>query len=117
MAGISIKLQGLESSIRKLRVYQIDKKARVREVIATVGLLIESEAKQNAPVDTGRLRASIRFEMAPNGLGGEVATNVTYAPYLELGTRNRPARPFLFPAVEKYRNTYRALLLDALRTR
>lgn len=117
MAGISFKLNGLESSLRKLRLYQVDKKARVREVIATVGLLIETDAKQNAPVDTGRLRASIRFELRPDGLGGEVATNVTYAPYLELGTRNRPAGPFLFPAVERYRNLYRQLLVDALRTR
>jgi hypothetical protein len=117
MAGARVELNGAREAIEALRFYQVDKKARVRTVIATFGLLIESEAKRLAPVDTGRLRASIHLELRSDGLGGEVATNLTYAPIIELGGRNRRAQPFLFPAAEKYRNAFAQAITDALRTR
>lgn len=55
-------------------------------------LRVERSAKQNVPVDTGRLRASIASEIRVEGLGGTsvkgvVGSNVVYAPYVELGTR------------------------------
>lgn len=117
MAGISVKLSGADKLINQLRFYQTDKKQRVREVVATFGLLIETEAKLNAPVDTGRLRASIHLVLRSDGLGAEVATNLSYAPYLELGTRRTPAQPFLFPAAEKYRTPFKQSIINALRTR
>lgn len=117
MAGVKIKLQGVSKVRQVLLAFQAQKKAQVRQVVATFGLLIESEAKRNAPVDTGRLRASIHLELRPDGLGGEVATNLTYAPIIELGGRRQRAQPFLFPAAEKYRNPYKQAVIDALRTR
>lgn len=57
------------------------------------GLFFEREAKHNAPVDTGRLRASIGS--GPEGIWSpgkgnkawwiDVGTNVEYAPYMEFG--------------------------------
>jgi len=41
------------------------------------------EAKKHAPVDTGRLRASINFEA--KGFSGRVYTNVSYAKFVEFG--------------------------------
>lgn len=117
MAGLSVKLTGASKLIDKLRFYQTDKKARVRVVVATFGLLIESDAKENAPVDTGRLRASIHLELRPDGLGGEVVTNLRYAAAQELGTRTHRAQPFLFPAAEKYRYPFQQAIVAALRSR
>jgi len=45
---------------------------------------VSSIAKQHAPVDTGRLRASI-FAKLTGRHQAEVGTNVHYAPYVELG--------------------------------
>ena len=52
-------------------------------------LIVERRAKQNAPVDTGRLRASITPEIRAEGEAvlGVVGSNVKYAPFMELGTR------------------------------
>ena len=53
-------------------------------------LLVSRYARKNAPVDTGRLRASILPEIrasAGNEILGVVGSNVEYAPYQEFGTR------------------------------
>lgn len=61
-------------------------------------LEVESKAKQNAPVDTGMLRASI--STTGGGSEYEVGTNIEYAPFIEYGTRYQAAQPFLSPAFQ-----------------
>lgn len=72
------------------------------------GLRIESTAKRLCPVDTGRLRSSIRTTTpyrSGSGLTVTIGTNVNYARYVEEGTHNRDgsvrmrARPYLKPAL------------------
>ena len=50
---------------------------------------MENTAKQDCPVDTGQLRASITHEV--EGLVGVVGTNVEYAVYVEYGTGEKAA--------------------------
>jgi HK97 gp10 family phage protein len=45
--------------------------------------------------DTGRLRASISYEVDAQEMTGRVGTNVLYGKFLELGTEKMAARPFL----------------------
>lgn len=73
----------------------------VAKEVLQVGLRVERMAKQLAPVDTGRLRASIRTELRGDAQGpyAVVGTNVHYAIYQEFGTRFMPAHPFLRPAI------------------
>lgn len=61
---------------------------------------IETDAKRNCPVDTGRLRGSITTNIIST-YSGEVGTNVEYAEYVEYGTRYQSAQPYFEPAVEK----------------
>lgn len=58
---------------------------------------------QPPATDTGRLAASIREELRRDaqGLVEVIGTNVSYAAYLERGTRNIAPRPFLRPALRK----------------
>ena len=65
-------------------------------------LQVDRAAKRLCPVDTGRLRSSITNELGADGQGlmASVGTNVEYAPYVELGTSNMAAQPFLLPALE-----------------
>ena len=88
----------------------------------SIGLAVEAQAKLLAPVDTGRLRGSImlaayggQYRTSPQGNGSEatdqiadpsepgevhVGTAVEYAPYVEYGTMNSFAQPFLRPALD-----------------
>lgn len=61
------------------------------KVMERAVLVVERDAKKNAPVDTGRLRSSITHAVQTTSafmprLQGIVGTSVMYAPYQELGT-------------------------------
>lgn len=66
-----------------------------------LALRIQNNARILAPVDTGRLRASIMATKGSDGLGPfvEIGTNVEYAAYVEFGTRYMAAQPYLRPAI------------------
>lgn len=55
---------------------------------------VASDAASRAPVDTGTLRDSIIHD------GGRVYTDVEYAPFVEYGTSDMPAQPFMRPAAD-----------------
>lgn len=78
-------------------------------------LIVERQAKEDCPVDTGRLRSSIasKVETAGEDITGIIGTNVDYASHVEYGTSKRPATPFLFPAVEKQKSSIAEALKDA----
>lgn len=63
-------------------------KEKLKKKLQSIGFQIEREAKSNAPVDTGRLRASITTEVLERqGIPMvKVGTNVEYAPYVEFET-------------------------------
>lgn len=108
--SVSIELKGIEGLKAKALALIPRVRADVQQTVAEVALLIESDAKLFAPVDTGRLRASIHAEIAPNGLSARVEAGVDYAVFLEFGTRRQRAQPFLFPAYEKNRLAFVAAL-------
>ena len=68
-------------------------------------LIVDRAAKMNAPVDTGRLRASITPEIRTMGkvVFGVVGSNVSYAPKIEKpgNVRRSGRRPYLRPALEE----------------
>lgn len=51
-------------------------------------LMVESQAKQDCPVDQGILRASITYEVevTTNEIVGRIGSNLEYAPYVHNGT-------------------------------
>lgn len=75
-------------------------------------LLTQSDAKQNLRDKvyntaqspnyrrTGNLWRSIAIESPVKRLVRKIGSNLTYAPFVEFGTRYMPARSFLFPAYE-----------------
>jgi HK97 gp10 family phage protein len=73
----------------------------VGKFVARKIIVVDRTAKRLAPVDTGRLRSSITWEIVVEGtwIVGRCGTNVHYAVYLEMGTRRMRARPFLRPAL------------------
>ena len=97
----------------------------IQQELVKAGLFAVRLAKQKAPVDTGRLRASISIAdstgviqepdseastgdgvTAPSGRGIRFGTNVEYAEFLEYGTVFQAAQPFIRPAWEESANRF-----------
>lgn len=66
---------------------------------------IETDAKDLAAVDTGKMRASTKGKMTGK-LSGEVNVGAEYAPHVEYGTEKMDAQPFITPAAERNRQPF-----------
>ncbi|SFR42096.1 phage protein, HK97 gp10 family [Halogeometricum rufum] len=116
----------------------------VNRALEDLALMVEREAKQRAPVDTGTLRASIGHVVEQIGAGfarAVIGTNVEYAPEVEFGTGphtitgtplrftadgetvfattvqhpGTPAQPFLGPALHAVEDDINDRLREAVR--
>lgn len=123
--GITIQLK--DNSPQVLQALQ---KATIRGLEAC-GAKAESYAKKELSkskvhkdgtskpnVVTGRLRNSISHALGSNvgdNMQVYIGTNVSYAPFVELGTRKAPAYPYLKPACTEHNEEYKAILTESLR--
>lgn len=86
MRGIAIQLHGTQ----------------MVNAMTRATIVVERAAKKKSPVDTGRLRSSLTHAVRTTGLPnpqvqGIVGTNVTYAPFMELGTGKFAGKSPYFP--------------------
>jgi HK97 gp10 family phage protein len=65
--------------------------------------------------DTGRLVQSIKFDFQNGGLIGRVGTNLRYGAYLEFGTSDMAARPWLAPAIRETAKEVAKIFADSIR--
>lgn len=87
---IDITITGLDETRRKVEQVATDLHGRpMLDGMRQATLLVERDAKRAAPVDTGRLRASIASQVRVEGTSvtGVVGSNVVYAAAVELGSR------------------------------
>ena len=99
-----IDTRELTEALRDIKGYRERIAREVDRLVDLAALLLESEAKKHAPVDSGRLRASI-FRRKED-LTAIVKANVVYADFVELGTRFMRAQPYLGPAYEIVRRQF-----------
>ena len=89
----------------------------IRRAMGDIALEIERRAKQNAPVDTGTLRASIAStveELGGQAIAAIVGSPVEYAGFVELGTVYMGAQPYLRPAIREASSFIRSRLESAV---
>ena len=79
---MNIEFDGIEELF--VRLDKMSDITKVQDSLSKATLLVEKEAKQNAPKGTGALRRSITSKV--EGLEGTVFTPLEYAPYIEYGT-------------------------------
>lgn len=65
----------------------------IQNVIDRFAFTVERKAKQEVPVDTGRLRSSITTDIG--NLRARVAPHTDYAVFVHEGTRYMKGRPFM----------------------
>jgi len=90
MTEISIEIKGLKETQREMeRIVRDLRGEPYLSAMRRATLLVQRSAKIKAPVDTGRLRASITPEVRAQGnlVTGVVGSNVKYAHFVELGTK------------------------------
>ncbi|HYG66098.1 MAG TPA: HK97-gp10 family putative phage morphogenesis protein [Anaeromyxobacteraceae bacterium] len=75
---------------------------------------VAREAKALAPVDTGRLRASIEA-LREGRTSAVVVARAPYAAFVEYGTRRMAAQPFMRPAAQRARAEVAARIGEAVR--
>lgn len=79
-----------------------------QQVVRQVGDEVLAETVRDCPVDTGTLAGS--YTVVDESQGSDAAvyvgTSITYAPFVELGTRRMAAQPHLGPALERARRRY-----------
>lgn len=97
VSGIDVDSKAFLSALK----VQIGKmKLRTESDLLGLAVDVERRAKQLSPVDTGRLRSSIAHKQGRDSRGPyvEIGTSVSYAGFVEFGTRYQPPQPFLRPA-------------------
>ena len=103
---MGMKIESNKSEI----IAEVDSKITV--ALEKIGLVAERYAKDNSPVDTGRLKNSITHQVS--GLEVYIGTNVDYAPYVELGARGRDPAHFLQNAIENHMSEYVDIIKEEL---
>ena len=93
---VDIEVRGLkEARARMLHIAEQLSGVPMVQAMKDAALYVTAGARRLAPVDTGRLRASIipEIRVMTNEVVGVVGSNVVYAPYMEFGTRPHWAPP------------------------
>lgn len=84
-----------------LRTLLSDRGGGIATGLLRYGIAVQTQARRNCPVDTGRLRSSIGVALSIGSRGPQVTvgTSTIYARYVHDGTRYMAARPFLTDAL------------------
>lgn len=96
MTELSLEVKNLKETQREMERIVADLHgAPMLQAMRDCTLMVQRDARINAPVDTGRLRASLTPEVrtAQNDIQGVVGSNLKYAPYMEFGTRHTRMPP------------------------
>lgn len=101
--GVEFGVLGLDAVLANITAEAERIAKEVGDATQMAGITTEAVAKQNCPVDTGRLRAGNQYTKT-GPASCSVGNAVEYAPDVELGHRVRgksgrmvAPRPFLFP--------------------
>lgn len=93
-------------------------KEQVLVALRSIGQTAEGYAKDDCPVDTGRLRNSITNQVVDEEKAVYIGTNVEYAPYVEYrdnATHQTGKAHFLRDAAANHGDHYSAILEAALK--
>jgi HK97 gp10 family phage protein len=102
----SINVKGLPALERKLaRLPGLVRSAGARAVRGETDEA-RDDARRGAPVKTGTLRDSIQAEYDEKKIKGRVVATARYAKFVEHGTDDTAAQPFMQPAAEVARRRF-----------
>lgn len=95
---ISIDVSGLTALARRQGSNSAKVHADAAAVIAKGAYDVQRLAQQLAPHRTGALARSIGIDFSDDGLTAVIGPEVGYDTYVEYGTNDTPAEPYMEPA-------------------
>lgn len=106
--ALKFTTKGVSKARQVLLAFQKQKQREVKTQVAKTAYNIESRAKKNVRVDTGRLRASIHVVFSQGGYNASIGSNVEYAGSQEFGLPGRrySYTPYLMPAFNAEREAF-----------
>ena len=116
--GFYVDIENVEQEIKRIRLYEIEKRENVKGIIKKSAQKVNREAKKRAPVLSGDTKASIKTKYYENGLFATVRPRLPKgwkAHFHEYGTVKMRARPFMTPAEETTRPQYLSDLQQEVR--
>lgn len=101
--GVSIEIRG--SKELRDAFFERSDFSGVHTVVLKNAKEIQRQAKENAPVDTGYMKNWIRVSNQRN-LQRTIRSNAKYSGFVEHGTVNQNAQPFMKPALSQYKEQF-----------
>lgn len=118
---ISVSVANTAQLLKDLRKARIDVKDEAWEVLKEMAKKVQQEAKNRVSVDSGALQSTIRRSVSRKNLTARVnaggkyrGVDAFYAPFIEFGTKNMSARPFLYPSGRYYENETQQRLTEEM---
>lgn len=107
MARVRVRVIGEDRLLARLRDIIDAMRGGSADATRDMAEAIKDRAQQLVPVDTGRLRDSIRVnELGPRSYTVGPGDEVEYAEYVEYGTSRMAAQPYMRPAIELARQEF-----------
>jgi HK97 gp10 family phage protein len=106
MATRTIRVEGLPELEKKLRALPLGVTAAAGRAVKGETEETGGDVRRGAPVKTGHLRDSVQAEYDEATLSGTVAVTADYAKYVEHGTDDTSAQPFIQPAAQVTRRRF-----------
>lgn len=109
---VVLDVDGIDDTLREMTKYSASVNDGLRKIVDKYGKLIKAQAKANAPVNKGTLKASIKMKKFFKGLAahimpsdeymkkayksGKVSGRQTYRHFVEYGTGERYTKGYLW---------------------
>lgn len=98
MGKFNVRVDGLTEAKETTALLPEAFKEVVRESLEIGSRIILSEAGLRVPVRSGKLKQSLGRNVREDGLQAAVGSGDYKAKFVEFGTNDTPAQPFLYPA-------------------
>lgn len=95
--SVDIDVHGLDDVRAFLAGLPAEAQVLLKNAVNKAALQVQTKARRNCPVDTGRLRSSIAMRIFEDGLAATVGSDLKYALWIEYGTGPAAGRPRYFP--------------------
>jgi HK97 gp10 family phage protein len=109
---VSIDIEGVEKFKAVMQRLDSGMQRYVHRQLTRWAADVKALARRIVPVRTGHLRSSIYAKI--QGWVAEIGAEATYAIFVEFGTRYMRARPYLYPAIQRYLPQLEGIISEAI---